>query len=118
MIRHKAGELCLDIAGAYPAEAAVKSWKRTVTAMKSGISVTEDYELSDFIAPPRLMFIALSADALDHIQYDKTQLSAEVEDISNQLDPLLKGMWGEQMFRIILTVKSNHTKNQIKYTIR
>ena len=118
VLRHKDGELCLDIAGAYPAEAAVKSWKRTVTAMKSGISVTEDYELSDFIAPPRLMFIALSADALDHIQYDKTQLSAEVEDISGQLDPLLKGMWGEQMFRIILTVKSNHTKNQIKYTIR
>ena len=118
VIRHKAGELCLDIACAYPAEAAVKSWKRTVTAMKSGISVTEDYELSDFIAPPHLMFIALSADALEHIQYDKTQLSAEVEDISNQLDPLLKGMWGEQMFRIILTVKSNHTKNQFKYTIR
>jgi hypothetical protein len=118
VIRHKDGELCLDIAGAYPAEAAVKSWKRTVTAMKSGISVTEDYELSQFIAPQRLMFIALSADALDHIQYDKNQLSAEVEDISNQLDPLLKDMWGQQMFRIILTVKSNHTKNQIKYTIR
>ena len=118
VIRHKHGELCLDIAGAYPAEAAVKSWKRTVTAMKSGISVTEDYELSQFIAPQRLMFIALSADALNHIQYDKNQLSAEVEDISNQLDPLLKDMWGQQMFRIILTVKSNHTKNQIKYTIR
>ena len=118
VIRHKDGELCLDIAGAYPAEAAVKSWKRTVSAMKSGISVTEDYELNQFIAPQRLMFIALSADALDHIQYDKNQLSAEVEDISNQLDPLLKDMWGQQMFRIILTVKSNHTKNQIKYTIR
>ena len=118
VISHKDGQVTLDLAKAYPTEASVKSWKRSVTAMKSGISVTEDYELYDYIAPTRLMFIALSADALNHIEYDHSQLSAEVEDISQQLDPLLKGMWGGKMFRIILTVKSTQTKNKIKYTIR
>ena len=118
VISHKDGQVTLDLAKAYPTEASVKSWKRSVTAMKSGISVTEDYELYDYIAPTRLMFIALSADALNHIEYDHSLLSAEVEDISQQLDPLLKGMWGEKMFRIILTVKSTQTKNKIKYTIR
>ena len=40
MISHKDGLLCLDIAGAYPESAGVKSWKRTVTASKSGITAS------------------------------------------------------------------------------
>ena len=118
VISHKDGQLCLDIAGAYPAEAAVKSWKRTVTAMKSGISVTEDYELNDYRQPARLMFLALDPDALNRIHFDASQMEASVEDISGQLDPLLQGMWGQKMYRIILSIKSAKTNNRIKYTIR
>ena len=118
VISHKDGQLCLDIAGAYPAEAAVKSWKRTVTAMKSGISVTEEYELNDYRQPARLMFLALDPGALNHIHFDASQMEASVEDISGQLDPLLQGMWGQKMYRIILSIKSTKTNNRIKYTIR
>lgn len=118
VVRHKEGQLTLELAGAYPKDAAVKSWQRTVAAMKSGISVVEDYELRDFIAPTRLVFMALTPDALQHIHYDANQLSATVEDISDKLDPLLQHMWGPKMYRIILTVKSTKTTNQIKYTIR
>ena len=118
MICHKDGQLTLDIAGAYPAEAAVKSWKRTVAAMKSGISVTEDYELSEYRQPTRLMLITLDPDAIKRIHFDTNQLSATVEDISDKLDPVLRHMWGPKMFRIILTVKSAKTTNKIKYTIR
>ena len=118
VVRHKEGQLTLELAGAYPKDAAVKSWQRTVTAMKSGLSVTEDYELRDFIAPTRLVFMALTPDALQHIHYDADQLSATVEDVSDKLDPLLQHMWGPKMYRIILTVKSTKTTNQIKYTIR
>ena len=89
-----------------------------VTAMKKGISVTEDYELRDFIAPTRLVFMALTPDALQHLHYDASQLSATVEDISDKLDPLLQHMWGPKMYRVILTVKSTKTTNKIKYTIR
>ena len=118
MICHKDGQLTLDIAGAYPAEAAVKSWKRTVAAMKSGISVTEDYELSEYRQPTRLMLITLDPDAIKRIHFDTNQLSATVEDISDKLDPVLRHMWGPKMYRIILTVKSAKTTNKIKYTIR
>ena len=118
VVRHKEGQLTLELAGAYPKNAAVKSWQRTVTAMKSGISVTEDYVLRDFIAPTRLMFMALTPDALQHLHYDASQLSATVEDISDKLDPLLQHMWGPKMYRVILTVKSTKTTNKIKYTIR
>ena len=118
VVSHQAGQLTLDIAGAYPAEAAVKSWKRTVAAMKSGVSITEDYELSEYKAPTRLMLMTTRRDALKHISYNTNQLEATIEDISNQLDPLLQGMWGKEMYRIILTVKSTGTKQKIRYTIQ
>ncbi len=128
LISHKDGQLCLDIAKAYPEEAAVKSWKRTLTSMKSSISVTEDYELSAVKAPTRLMFLTTIPPKMaqgggcvqlgrHQLEFDSHQLSAETEDISNLLDPLLQHMWG-QMYRIILTVKPTNTKNKIKYIIR
>ena len=118
VVSHKDGQLTLDIAGAYPAEAAVKSWKRTVIAMKSGVSVTEDYELSEYRHPTCLMLMTLDPDALQRIHFDANQLSATIENVSDKLDPLLQHMWGQKMYRIILTVKSTKTKNKIKYTIR
>ena len=118
VISHKDGQLTLDIAGAYPTEASVKSWKRTVTASQSEIVVSENYELNEYKAPTRLMLMTTNRDALKHISYSASQLEANIEDISGQLDPILQGMWGKEMYRIILTVKSKKTKNQLKYTIR
>jgi len=118
VVGHKDGQLCLDIAGAYPEEAAVTSWKRTVAISHNAITVTEDYELSAYRQPTRLMFITLDPDALKHIRFDNAQLSASVEDISDKLDPLLQHIWGKRMYRIILTVKSTKTKGTIKYTIK
>ena len=118
VVSHKNGQLTLDIAAAYPNEAAVKSWKRTMSARATGISVVEDYELDACRQPVRLMLMALSPTALQHLHYDKRQLEVTVEDISDKLDPVLKKMWGPQMFRIILTAKSAKLKDQIKYTIK
>lgn len=118
VVSHKNGQLTLDIAAAYPQEAAVKSWKRTVSAQKTVISVTEDYQLDTYNQPIRLMLMTLSPDALQHLHYDKSQLEASVEDISDKLDPVLQNMWGQKMYRIVLTVKSVKLKNRIKYTIK
>ena len=118
VVSHKNGQLTLDITAAYPKEAAVNSWKRTVSARTTGISVVEEYELDACNQPVRLMLMALSPKALEHLQYDKRQLEATVEDISDKLDPVLQKMWGPQMYRIVLTVKSTRLKNQVKYTIK
>jgi hypothetical protein len=64
------------------------------------------------------MLMTTNRDALKHISYNTNQLEATIEDISNQLDPLLQGMWGQEMYRIVLTVKSAKTKQQIKYSIK
>ena len=118
VVSHQDGHLTLDIAGAYPAEAAVKSWKRTISSKKGVITCTEEYELREIRQPIRLMLIALSPNALSHIHFDSSQIEASVEDISEKLDPLLQGMWGQQMYRIVLTIKSQKTNNRIKYTIQ
>ena len=118
IISHKDGLLTLDIAGAYPEEAAVKSWKRTVSSGKTAVTITEDYELSAYRQPTRLMLITTDPNALQRIHYDSRQLEATVEDISSLLDPLLQHIWGQEMYRIVLTVKSNAFKGTIKYTIR
>ena len=118
VVSHKDGLLTLDIAGAYPQEAAVRSWKRTISTTKSGITITEDYALSEYRQPSCLMFITLQPDALQHIHFDADKLSASMEDISNQLDPLLQGMWGKRMYRIILTIKSTNINGSIRYTIK
>jgi hypothetical protein len=64
------------------------------------------------------MLMTTNRDALKHISYNANQLEAAVEDVSGQLDPLLQGMWGQEMYRIVLTVKSAKTKQQIRYSIR
>ncbi len=127
VVRHKPGLLTLDIAGAYPPEASVASWRRTVAAEKSSIHVMEDYELREFLQPTKLIFLTIKKPELqgnsviigkNSITFKGQQLDAAVDDISNFLDPLLQHMWGKNMYRISLTVKSTKTKNKIQYTIR
>ena len=127
VVNHQDGSLTLDIAGAYPPEADIKSWKRTVNAMESGISVTENYVLKAYHQPARLMFMTIIKPEVQNgaivlgrhrLNYNPSQLEATIEDISNQLDPLLQRMWGNQMYRIILSVKSKKNKETIKYSIQ
>ena len=127
VVNHQDGSLTLDIAGAYPPEADIKSWKRTVNAMESGISVTENYVLKAYHQPARLMFMTIIKPEVQNgaivlgrhrLNYNPSQLEATIEDISNQLDPLLQRMWGNQMYRIILSMKSKKNKETIKYSIQ
>ncbi len=127
VISHKDGQLTLDIAGAYPEEAGVKSWKRTVSAKKTAIEITENYELNTYKEPMRLMFITTIRPQIGKravilgshcLQFNNSQIEATVEDISEKLDPLLQHMWGKNMFRIVLSIKSTKTKHQINYSIQ
>jgi len=120
--------LTLDIAGAYPEEAAVSSWQRTVRLQKKVVTVTEQYALKAYKVPTRLMFMTTEEPTVTkagtislgghEITYNQQQLAATVEDVSHQLDPLLQGMWGQKMYRIVLTVISHNTKGKIQYRIR
>ena len=49
--------LTLELAAAYPEEAAVSSWQRTVSLRKNEVSITDRYRLQAYKAPTRLMLM-------------------------------------------------------------
>ena len=126
--KYKKGSLSLDITGAYPAEADVKRWMRTVSISKGGIvTVNEDYELSKSQGATKLMLITIAKPELAAkgvikignrcIEYNANQLDVAIESISDKLDPLLQRIWGSEMYRIVMTVKGNPAKGKIRYRI-
>jgi hypothetical protein len=126
--KYKKGSLSLDITGAYPAEADVKRWMRTVSISKGGIvTVNEDYELSKNKGATKLMLITIAKPELAakgvikignrSIEYNANQLDVAVESISDKLDPLLQRIWGSEMYRIVMTVKGSEMKGKIRYRI-
>lgn len=128
IVSYKPDQLTLDISKAYPKEAKVNYWKRTVkTGNGKRVEVTEDYSLDSYEAPTQLMLMTLIEPQLSQpgvivlgnhrITYDSKQLSAQYEDITPLLDSVLRQMWGDHMYRIILTVKDPTLKGKIKYSI-
>lgn len=128
VVKQQKDMLALDLAGAYPKEAAVRKWLRQVKVKKNGeVSVTEDYELEDCQAPTQLMFMTTTEPVCGQgyvsigshrLSYDSRQLAAATEDVGSRLDPILRDIWGEKMYRIVLTVLSKERKGTIRYTIR
>ncbi len=128
VVSRKKGTLTLDIAGAYPEEATVDSWKRTVSVKAGGVEITEDYRLRECREPVRLMLLTtIRPDTSEaglitlgnrHMVYDSRRIEASVEDISPMTDALLQGVWGKQMFRIILTARQKTTVDRLTYSFR
>lgn len=121
-------KLQLNIAGAYPQEAAVKSWRRTVSLTAGGeVAVTENYQLAQYLCPSRLMFITCQQPDVSaagkiilgkwQLTYDFRKASVAVEPLDTLLDPLLKSVWGPKMFRIVMTLKSSSLQDKFSYQI-
>lgn len=128
VVSYKPGQLTLDLADAYPKEASVRWWKRTVrTQDNRRVEVTDDYSLYEYKAPTQLVLMTPIQPVADkagivqlgrhRIRYDARQLEPVVEDISGLLDPVLQQQWGQCMYRIVLTVKNQPLKTKLKYYI-
>jgi hypothetical protein len=121
-----------NIADAYPREAGVKSWIRTVTLDRKSdrITVEEDFELeravpvSLSVMTPRVP----SADASGRVTmkltagqgnpalltFDGATLTAKVEKIV-LTDPHLREDWGDQIYRILLNSNQSVAKGKFSY---
>lgn len=128
VVAQKRHSITLDIAGAYPAEAAVKSWRRTVALSGRKVSVTEDYELNEYKSPSRLMLMTTVRPEVKKdgelqlgnatLTYTPSQLQVTVEDKSSLLDPLLTTLWGKALYRIVMEVKSTAKTGRIQYAVQ
>ena len=61
--------------------------------------------------------IMLLSGSRNTVVYNPSQLNVGTEDISPLLDDHLRGMWGEKMYRIVMTVKGNGLKEKLKYKV-
>jgi hypothetical protein len=112
--------LSMDIAPAFPREAALTNWERTVTlARGKEVSIRDSYELSLVRENIRLSLmtsrspellpggrIALTGAGVPPLTllYDAAVWEGTVEAIPLE-DERLKGSWGEKIFRILLVMK-------------
>lgn len=120
----------LDIAGAYPAEAGVTSWKRTIDFVRNkSLTVTEAYKLSKKNGPTNLMFMSciephVSDGVVSYKVGDREYglfftpgvLEASVDKVILD-DKKFVDMWG-CVYRLRLKVCSNAMSGEVKYVIR
>lgn len=122
-----------DIAEAYPAEAGVKSWVRTLTLdrVKNRITVEEAFELEraapvslsvmtprhvDAGAAGRIVLTLAGGEAKPCVlSYDGAAIEPKVETIA-LADPGLRESWGAEIYRILLNSKTPEMSGKWTYT--
>jgi hypothetical protein len=116
-----AAELQLELAGAWPAAAAINRWTRTLRLERGRkIVLTDDYQLRESREPAVFNFITQAAPeigtsgvirlkthlgAIALLQFDATRLEAKIE-AKEITDPQLASSWGGHVHRIRLTEKT------------
>lgn len=141
-VSYKAGrsyaEFSLDIAGAYPAEAGIRSWQRNIRLNRGkNIEITDKISLekaaavtqhmmtcypAEVAAPGRLVihYEPAPGKARDFIvKYDPARLQASVEKVKlgTMEDEGIRHSWGDRIYRINFKALSPETNDKIRFTI-
>ena len=113
-------ELAMDLAGAYPAEAGIAAWRRTIRLVRAGagtVEVADDFRLTEPTDDVWMSLMtcrepllegdgefALSGAPALRVRYDGVTLAASAEPIAIE-DPRLRGVWGDRVWRVILRAR-------------
>lgn len=123
--------LTLDIADAYPEEAYVKQWRRSILLKRNQeVRITEDYQLYSYQKPTELVLvtcgipnitdygITISTDKQTYLlKYDTALLTPAIEEIPYN-DTKISNAWNKKtLYRILLTIKKRSLKGKISYTL-
>jgi hypothetical protein len=140
-VRYTAGDtaatLSMDIAGAYPREAGVRSWRRRLTlvrgrevtvhdayvldTLKGGIRLTLMTNRAVTVGPPGTILLgdrSGTGKVRDvTLMFDPALFEADVEAIKVQ-DGQLQSSWGDRLERILLTLKQPRVVGDFTVSIR
>ena len=117
-------ELALDIAPAYPAEAGIAEWRRSVGLRRGAepsVDVVDRFRLAAPTADIRLSLMTLPEPQMDDaaggrivltnaagtalgVEFDANALTAEAEPLAIE-DPRLRGVWGDRLHRVVFRPK-------------
>jgi hypothetical protein len=117
----EAAGFALDIAGAYPDEAGVASWRRSLRLERAAnrVVLEDRYALRKSVpqiaftlmtpcravAAPGEVRLALSGQGAVRVRFEPAALVAAVEEIAIA-DPALQRVWGGRLYRIQLTANA------------
>ena len=124
-------QLRLDIAGAYPPEAAVKSWTRTIRLNRGrNVEVIEQMKLERWISPPELNLVTplspSTAAAGEIVLSDgetKALLNYQPDRFAVELDTLdlddgrMRDSWGRRLYRIVLRAQKRRLEDRYVLTV-
>ena len=129
----KQAAMTLDIAQAYPKEAGVSKWKRTIQLNRGkDITIQEDYRLIRYMKPTVLVLICcgevklVESDIIAinngvktcYLHFNPHQLSSAIEKITYQDNAIFNAWQKRDLYRIKLTILSHALKGIITYTIK
>jgi hypothetical protein len=120
----------LDIAGAYPDEAAVEKWVRTYSLREDQLLIEDDFRLKEAKAPTQVNFLCWAKPELLpngrvqltqsgqtlELSYPAKSFSATVETIELD-DARLSRVWGEQIYRLRLNANELDKKGKYQFAI-
>jgi len=121
-----------DVAGAYPEEAMVQNWYRTFSFKRGqSLTVTEDFRLTEKKGTTSVNFMTClkpekDSDGLVRLKGEdfslvlkynikKTDVIIEEKQIE---DARLNNYWGESVYRLVFTYKTNKLSGQLDFTIK
>lgn len=119
----------LDIAGAYPSEAKVQKWIRTIDFIRNkNITIIEDYELKENVGNNYIIFMSCTKPEISDgivkykignkfyaLCFDKNKISASYEEIKFDDFKFIQ-MWGE-MYRLRLRINDGNLKGKVMFVI-
>ncbi len=121
----------LDLAGAYPPEAAVEKWQRSYQLdPKGGMMFQDEFKLKKIIKPNQLNFLIWAKPDLSvpgrirlvkegqgiEIEYEVTQFLPTLEEV-DLTDKRLSDVWGKQVYRLSLNSKKMQLSGKYKISI-
>ncbi len=121
----------LDLAGAYPAEAAVEKWQRTYKLEPQGLVISDSFRLKKMIGSNQINFLCwgkldLSEPGVVVLEkngeklkliFSKVQFDPVVETVQ-LTDPRLSNVWGDQICRLSLNAKSKELSGVYRFKIQ
>lgn len=124
-----ASKMCFttDIAGTYPLQAEVKSWKRSYIFKTDKVTITDDFVLNKTLQPNQVNFLTWGTVDISkpgvvvvnvkgetaQLLYDKTEFTPSLETIDLKGTNLSR-TWGNEIYR--LSLSANTMKKIGKYT--
>lgn len=122
----------LDIAAAYPADAAVKKWERSYLLKRGqSFTITDNYELKEVTAATTLHLMTSQAVTLVKpgqlrfqladqsllLEYNPQLLEASIEPVTVKDKRLLQS-WPATIYRIVFKITSTQTKGKVQLKLR